>query len=196
VYKIRLNRHSYQRRNDWQVVREFGGGQLLNWGPHLIDHALQLLGNDADLVWCDLRRIAAAGDAEDHVHLILESKRTRAVAEIEISGGVAIGSPLYQVYGSTGGLEADAEGARLRYLNPDQPLPQAVVDLSPPKGFYNEELPWVEREEAITPEGITTIWDALYNTVRHGTEFPISSEDALAVMRVIHEAKKGSEFAE
>lgn len=25
--------------------REFGGGQLLNWGPHIIDQSLRLLGS-------------------------------------------------------------------------------------------------------------------------------------------------------
>ena len=29
VYEIRLARNSYQRRNDWQTIKEFGGGQLL-----------------------------------------------------------------------------------------------------------------------------------------------------------------------
>jgi predicted dehydrogenase len=37
VYEIRLTRNGYQRRNDWQTLSEFGGGQLLNWGPHIVD---------------------------------------------------------------------------------------------------------------------------------------------------------------
>jgi len=44
VYEVRLTRNSYQRRNDWQTILEFGGGQLLNWGPHIIDHALRFCG--------------------------------------------------------------------------------------------------------------------------------------------------------
>ena len=39
IYFIKLNRHSFQRRFDWQALRSFGGGQLNNWGPYLIDHA-------------------------------------------------------------------------------------------------------------------------------------------------------------
>ena len=39
VFEIKLSRNSYQRRCDWQTISEFGGGQLLNWGPHIIDHS-------------------------------------------------------------------------------------------------------------------------------------------------------------
>ena len=41
VYEIKLARNNYQRRNDWQTIIEYGGGQLLNWGPHIVDHAIQ-----------------------------------------------------------------------------------------------------------------------------------------------------------
>lgn len=37
VVQIQLARTSFGRRNDWQTVLEFGGGQLSNWGSHIID---------------------------------------------------------------------------------------------------------------------------------------------------------------
>ncbi|MGE9292944.1 MAG: Gfo/Idh/MocA family protein, partial [Puniceicoccales bacterium] len=40
VVEIKLCRHSYFRRSDWQTLLSCGGGQLNNWGPHIIDHAL------------------------------------------------------------------------------------------------------------------------------------------------------------
>ena len=43
VYEIKLCRHSYQFRDDWQTLVECGGGQLNNWGPHLIDQGLRFL---------------------------------------------------------------------------------------------------------------------------------------------------------
>lgn len=38
VFSIKLTRNGYSRRCDWQTISEFGGGQLLNWGPHIVDH--------------------------------------------------------------------------------------------------------------------------------------------------------------
>ena len=36
IFEIKLCRHSFQWRADWQTILSEGGGQLLNWGPHLV----------------------------------------------------------------------------------------------------------------------------------------------------------------
>ena len=46
------------------ILIDCGGGQLNNWGPHIIDHALQFLDYKVAEVWSDLKRVAAVGDAE------------------------------------------------------------------------------------------------------------------------------------
>ncbi|HQK74041.1 MAG TPA: Gfo/Idh/MocA family oxidoreductase [Clostridiales bacterium] len=45
VFQIRRSEYSFGLRSDWQTLREFGGGYLLNWGPHLVDQPLQLAGS-------------------------------------------------------------------------------------------------------------------------------------------------------
>ena len=57
IYMIRHSIFSYQRRNDWQTILRCGGGQLNNWGPHLIDHAVQLMGDKIKTVNGILRRL-------------------------------------------------------------------------------------------------------------------------------------------
>ena len=47
VYEIRLARNEYQRRNDWQTIKEFGGGQLLEWLIKLAPQMGGQAGNDA-----------------------------------------------------------------------------------------------------------------------------------------------------
>lgn len=44
ISEINIEERSYERRDDWQTLNEFGGGLILNWGPHIIDHAVILLG--------------------------------------------------------------------------------------------------------------------------------------------------------
>ncbi len=41
VYEIKLTCNGFQRRNDWQTLKKYGGRQICNWGPHNIDHAIQ-----------------------------------------------------------------------------------------------------------------------------------------------------------
>jgi predicted dehydrogenase len=63
IYEVKLHRHGYQRRNDWQTIMACGGGQLNNWGPHIIDHALRFLDSPVANIWSDLKKINNELDA-------------------------------------------------------------------------------------------------------------------------------------
>ena len=47
VYYVKRSVGSFQYRCDWQTLSQYGGGQLLNWGPHIVDQALRLAGGDS-----------------------------------------------------------------------------------------------------------------------------------------------------
>jgi scyllo-inositol 2-dehydrogenase (NADP+) len=202
VYEIKLRRHNYQRRADWQTIIDCGGGQLLNWGPHIVDHALQFLGGKVDSVWSDLRKIAALGDAEDHVHIILKGgARKSCVVDLEISGGISIGEPTYLVYGSKGSLVEKGNQLTLKYLDPKQKLSRARASKKTPgtgSGFgAAEKLKWIEKTIPINPKkkvGCDQIWDHLHASIRNNKPFPITLAEALQVMEVISQARKGSSF--
>lgn len=67
-----MARHSYYRRHDWQTLRKYGGGQLSNWGSHCLDQLLCLVGEqEITDIFADLRQTVSAGDAEDHVKIVL-----------------------------------------------------------------------------------------------------------------------------
>ncbi len=212
IHVIKLSRVSFGRRNDWQTLTQFGGGQLGNWGSHIIDHGLQFLGAPEKPlrgVEAHLRRIAAVGDAEDHVKLILTGHNDTLV-DIEISGGAAIPTPEYLIWGTRGGLEANGKTLRLRYLDPDVPLaprkahggvPDNTFTL--PDGQQNlasrtigsnfgepEELAWIEEERKIPDASPGRIWDALYATLREGQPFPIKLVEAIETMRIIDMARQ------
>lgn len=187
IVEIRLCRHNYARRDDWQTIRAEGGGQLLNWGPHIVDHALQFIGGRPTFLHSELRRIAAVGDAEDHVHLMLR-RETGPLVEIEISGGVSIGAPVYSVVGTRGTLVSDDERTlRLRYLDPKAKIPRRRATTAPMDCFgHPETLPWIEETRPVrTDLAPDCIWDDLYAHLRLGTPFRVTTEEALEVMRVL-----------
>jgi scyllo-inositol 2-dehydrogenase (NADP+) len=202
VYEIKLHRHGYQRRQDWQTIVECGGGQLNNWGPHIVDHALQFLASPVADMWSDLKRIAAVGDAEDHVNIWLKGENGRVV-NIEISGGVVMGQPTYVVFGDRGSLSCDGQDIRLKYLHSDfQPAECHATEENPPVsgGFGNtEKLQWVRKTIMVEPAQAcepSAIWDHLYAAVREAALFPITIEQGLEVVRVCAAAKKGTEFGQ
>ena len=176
-------------------MTKFGGGQLNNWGPHIIDHALQLLGGRPVEVWSDLHRIAAAGDAEDHVKIVMRGK-TGLVVDMEISGGVALGEPPYRVMGTLGTLVCTERTATLKYLDANK-LKKIKADPGTPAQveIYGslEKLPWKQKTCPPKPKKAPpAFYKLVHDTMRGGKPFPVTLEQARNVMWVIDKARKGA----
>ena len=196
IYQVRLARQGYARRDDWQTLKEFGGGQLLNWGPHIIDHALRLLESPVANQYSYLKRVAAVGDAEDHLRIILTGENGRVV-ELEISGGVALSEPVYRIFGDRGSLVMSGNEIHLRYLDPAVSLPARQANPGTPGETFGqpESLPWVEEHLPVREGSTAIIWDELHAAIRQGAPFRVRLEEALEVMRVVSAAKAGTPFA-
>jgi scyllo-inositol 2-dehydrogenase (NADP+) len=202
IYEVKLHRHGYQRRNDWQAIMACGGGQLNNWGPHIIDHALRFLDSPVANIWGDLKKIAAVGDAEDHLKIVLTGKNGRIV-DLEISGGAAISQPEYVIFGTKGALICQGNTITMKYIDPKQKLLKikAYPD-NPPLdwgAFGNKEtLRWIDKTVTVAPTAQCEehdIWQGLYNAIRKGKPYPITIDEAVEVVRVTELVKKGTGFA-
>lgn len=200
IIQVKLCRHHvFSRRADWQAYLRYGGGQLNNWGSHVIDHAVQFIGGPVKDVWGDLKGVNTIADAETHVKVVLTGENG-IVVDLEISNNVALPGPFCTVYGSRGSLICDDEKhIRLRYLDPGFEFCEAAASAgSPPLngGHWSDvDLPW--RDEARTVEPHTDMWvhveietaQHLYRTLREGVPFPIANADALEVSRIIQVVK-------
>lgn len=74
VFMVRRCFSSFGKRCDWQTQRAFGGGYLLNWGPHLIDQPMQLVGERISSVYGVTKRVINPGDAEDMFLAVLTTQ--------------------------------------------------------------------------------------------------------------------------
>lgn len=197
VYEIKLCRHNFAYREDWQAILECGGGQLNNWGPHLIDHALRLLDSPVADIWSDLKNINGLGDAEDTVKVIFRGENGRLI-DVEISGGVALPAPVYAVYGDRGALICeDEQDIRLRYLAPEsrRPSHKASAETPPLNGSFQGkfEQKWIRKTIMVEPSNgytVSDIYHHLYLALRENVPFLIKSEEALAVVRTTEAIKK------
>ena len=84
---------SFGRRWDWQTLREFGGGQLNNNCPHILDPSPAVAcGGDDEIpeVWSDIHNVLSSGDAEDHIKIMLRrpSRQGTAIDIRFISHGI------------------------------------------------------------------------------------------------------------
>lgn len=192
VHLVRVRHHEYVRRSDWQTLREFGGGQLLNWGPHLIDWALQLVGGKAADVWGDCRRVVAGGDAEDHVKLLIRAAGG-CVADVEITGAEAMPGSMFHLSGSRGSLVIQGQTCTLRYLRtvPAESVRTNAQTLSQdnrPRA-KDDSLDWVEERTELPAPAPAQFWLEVYRHLRLERPFPITLDQAREVMRVIELAR-------
>ena len=208
VYEINLEQSSYQRRDDWQTIDIYGGGQLLNWGPHLIDHSLQLLGTGSANITSYLQHTVAAGDCEDHLRIRFAGSNGRVVNTC-ISGGVAMGrGRYYEAIGTKGHIVIHNNQLKMKYIDPEQNLPAPVANPNTPgemafgaSGTFAvaTSVNWIEEEYTLTEKEMSlaplmVFWDYLYDSIVNGTAFPVSDAEVLEIMRVISLAKAQSTY--
>jgi len=196
IYEIKLARMGYARRDDWQTLIAPGGGQLLNWGPHIVDHAMRFLGAPVAKMWSDLKLVAAVGDAEDHLKIVLTGTNGRVV-EIQISGGSAVPQPEYIVLGTKGGLVCAGGKITLKYLDPKKKPGARKVNPGDPGDSFgsHDKLDWVEKTIPIKPKKSYDMWEELYKAIRKGGKYPITLDEAVGNMKVISAARRGTRFA-
>jgi len=201
IEQVKLCRHhAFGRRADWQAYLRYGGGQLSNWGSHIIDHALQFIGGPVKDTWGNLKGVNTIGDAESHVKIVLTGENG-IVVDLEISNIVAVPGPFCTVYGSRGSLICpDERQIRLRYLEPDFEFCEADASTgSPPLngGHWRDvDLPWRDETQKVEPD--VNMWvyvevetaQHLHQALREGVPFPIANADALDVARIIQVVKE------
>ncbi|HEV2124655.1 MAG TPA: Gfo/Idh/MocA family oxidoreductase, partial [Chloroflexota bacterium] len=103
IVLIRLASHSFGRRWDWQTLLEFGGGQIANNGPHMLDHAVHFIGEGEMEIFADLRNALSSGDAEDHIKVVVKTANGPTV-DMELTSCAAFPQDRWTIMGTAGGL--------------------------------------------------------------------------------------------
>ena len=197
VTEINIEQRTFERRDDWQTIDEFGGGLLLNWGPHIVDHSVLLLDSEVEERFGMLQHSAAGGDREDHLSMHLIGKNGRKV-NMWISGASAINQGrTFTVYGNRGAMEVkeisvDEKKVYIKYIDPKQELPEVIANPGNPPMYWGKtgtfeakiKPDWIEERYDLDPDKDWdwVIWEALYETHRNGVPYPIKPEEILNMM--------------
>lgn len=202
VYEVGIIQRGFEFRDDWQTLNEFGGGLFRNWGPHLVDHMLHLLGAPIKDTYSEFKQVTAGGDSEDHIYLRLQGENDRT-ATLLLSGATALDNAreLY-AYGNRGAIRVIGNNVAVRYINPDQILPEPVANRGAPgmsfgsSGTFATATPidWIKKEYTLEGECLSQMWTHLYKDLREGIPYPITSEEALEVIRVLAMIKNSTKI--
>jgi len=195
IVLIKIFWHSFGRRWDWQTLKKFGGGELNNNASHVIDQALQLVGDgEPEVLFCDLQRTLTLGDAEDHVKIILGISKSPTIVDIEVTRACAYPQNTWLIMGTQGGLTGTSASLKWKYFNPADLPPRKVETEPTPDRSYNwEEIPWKEETWNLSKDhksGEILFYEDLYKTLREGAPLSITPQSVRRVMWVIEKCRE------
>lgn len=193
IIMFRLGIYRYQRRADWQTLRKYGGGELSNTAAHTLDQLLLIMGPGTKLIYADLRRTVGAGDAEDHVKLLLQDE-SGCVGEIEVSNAAALPLPAWTIYGTTGSLIYVNGEMRAKWYDPAL-VGELQLDEGAAAGRQyasDKEIPWQHqtwRPQLPTPQA-RAFYDHLEATLRRGAPVFVTPESIRRQIEIMQQARE------
>lgn len=184
LFSVRACWGNYARRWDWQTLKKNGGGQLNNTCPHVLSIVLPLLGSPVKKVFADLRNIKDVGDAEDHVHVVLQAE-SGVTADIIVSTALALSGPRWTLCGSRGTMTSDGETSKARFYDGTKVEALNVIDAAAPgRQYLYEQLPWEEKELKADPSPVKTFHDNIFDVLTGKARPIVTPESAAEVVRV------------
>lgn len=187
VFLIRRLVSCFGRRQDWQTERQFGGGYLLNWGPHIVDSAVLLKGIRVKSVYAGMHQTINPGDTEDLFLAVLTlADGTLVTAEHTVA---VEGLPNWFIQGDQGTIAVHGNRIIIHRHTPE--MPGDPTQYAGMRTEVNET-----REETVGPEiygDETVIYGEIAQAFRGGKPYPVKPADALELTRLLDAIRRSSE---
>lgn len=179
VFLVRRAVCSFGTRNDWQTERRHGGGYLLNWGPHIVDTAIQVIGSPVRSVFGRLRQTINPGDVED-IFLGVMTLANGAIVQAEYT--IALEDlPAWFIQGDRGTIVVRGQQMTISQdtpVQPDDPTQYATMKTD------NRQI----SEETLgsnTYGDEREVYADIARALRGEQAFPVTPAHALALTRVL-----------
>lgn len=186
VFLVRRAVSSFGTRCDWQTESACAGGYLLNWGAHIVDPPVQLVGGTVRSVYGCMRQTINPGDVEDVFLAVMTlADGTLVQAEYTIA---AEQLPAWVVQGTRGTMVV-----RGKELTVHRSVPQNPADPTQ----YSRMQANADTVEVETLEGAQygdeyEIYTEIAAALAGQTKYPIALGDALQVSRVLDAVRQSS----
>lgn len=184
VFHVRRNEFSFGLRQDWQTRRDCGGGYLLNWGPHIVDQAVQLLGDPVVSVYGQMRQIINPGDVEDVFHAVY---KTQGGVLLECGYSIAEGEPPnWMIQGDRGTIFVRNKSVEVHQVKWPEVLDETSYRNKPEVTVTREELRGDTQISMNSRYGDPfEIYPEIASALRGEKPFPVTPADAMTVTRLL-----------
>jgi scyllo-inositol 2-dehydrogenase (NADP+) len=186
VFLVRRTVTSFGTRCDWQTEKKCGGGYVLNWGPHIVDPPVLLLGGKVKSVFARLKQVINPGDVED-LFLAVMTLEDGSLIQAEYTIGVEP-FPNWVIQGDRG--TAVMIGRKLKVVKQTPARPADPTQFSTMQAKPAEVLE--ETVEGAVYGDEQVIYRELAAAVKGESVYPVSADDALQLSRVLDAIKISS----
>lgn len=144
--------------NPWRIKAEYGGGMLYDWGPHLVDQCIQLMGTTPKKVYGKLQTSGVWGSEVDDAFFAMLDFGNNVFCQIECSNNAKLDLPRWYITGTKGALLVEGkhepfwDQAVLTYLDAYNNQRTEKITLGGihesglEGGFYEEIVPYLNGE--------------------------------------------------
>lgn len=202
IVYIRSNWSGFARRWDWQTLQKECAGNLLNTGPHPVDQAVVLFGDEYPNVFARFHaeHEDLPGDAEN-VAMVTLYGQDRPTIEVVINSLQAYPQgEMYNICGTRGGLTGGPSGLKWKYfLKEDAPKQELWQPWSKNRTYCSEQLPWHEETWTYTDNNsnatgfvymVNSLYNNVYDVLVNGAEPVIKHDQVRRQVYVMEEAHK------
>lgn len=178
---------------DWRKFKEKGGGMMLDWGVHLIDQAVVMLGKP-NSVYCSYS-FAQGFDVDDGFKLTAEYDGV--VVEITVYTDCYIKTPRWIVYGENGTAVIEDWDLNGKTVKPVFSPERKIAGIKAGNGFtktmaYRTADSLVEEDlPRIYPEP-DVFYNEFYAAVQHGAPLSVKPEQVMTVMKIMEAAERSA----
>ena len=182
----------YGPARGWRAVKAKVGGQLYDWGAHLVDQALLIAGAEPKRVYCHARPVVWDMDADSHCKCLIEFENG-LLYTIEICRGARIKKPRWLIQGQRGtllkpGLDPQEKcmcaGNIDAAINAPEDRAQVVTDVN---GILSEMV------LDTVPGRWRNYYENIADVLLDGGELAVTPEQAADVVRVVEAGMKSAD---
>ena len=195
LMQVSINYSGFAPRWDWQTLQCRMGGNVYNTGPHPLGFALDFLdfSDDISVPFSKLDRALNTGDAEDFAKIILTAPG-KPLVDVEIHSNDAYADYKLKILGSKGCYKTSINDYEMKYIvDGENQIPAVEKDfIADAEGYpIYCSMDFKTHEENGTFEGTAfqaataCFYEAVYNTLVNGAEFPIKPENIAKLINVI-----------
>ncbi len=191
IFHIRRGIFNYVQRDDWQSLRKYGGGMLLNYGAHGLDQLLDMAGTDVKNVFCQLQKVLSLGDTEDVVKVVFKTKQG-ITCELDVNQASTLTPYSFEVTGHLGCLSQKGDELHLKYVK-DGKLPQKTLNkslASADRKYPSEKINFIEKKVKILPKYTIDFYDNFADALQKRKQLLVKPEQTIAVMKLIEKCRK------